>query len=128
MKGSAFLLHKEKDGALDRNETVGENDLFGLDQKLAVFLGAAGDPVDDSFDRHAIVPGEPGDMGRRMIRMKVEMDGKGTENEEKGRDDPEIQSGLLQDHQDDPETEEDQKRKTEIGGQRRKVKMAEVKS
>jgi hypothetical protein len=67
-------------------------------------------------------------MGRGMIRMKVEMDGKDPENEEKGRGDPEIQSGLLQDHQDDPETEEDQKGKTEIGGQKRKVKMAEVKS
>jgi hypothetical protein len=82
--------------------------------------------VDDSFHSDPIVTDKPGNMGWRMIRVKIEVDRKDSERKEECGDDPESPSGLFQDHQQDPETEERQKGKVQISRERRKVKMANV--
>ena len=99
--------------------TVWKDDLFGLDQELSAFLGAMGDTVNDPFHRDSIETDESGDMRRRMVRMKIEMDRKDSESEEKEGDDPGTPSRFFQDHQEDPEAEEDQKRKDQVSGERR---------
>ena len=120
-KGLAFFLQKEKERPFDWKMTVGKDDLFGLDQELRGFPGAMGDTVNDPFDGDSIKSDESGDVGRRMGRMKVEMDGKDSESEEKEEDDPGAPAGSFQDHQEEPETEEDQKRKDQGLRGRRQV-------
>ena len=128
LKGRTVLLQKEKERTLYSEVTVRKDNLFGLDQKLSAFLGAMRDTGNHPFQGDSIETDESGNMRRRLVWMKIEMDRENSESQEKEGGHPGAPSRFFQDLQEDPETEEEKKRRDQIGREIGEIKMSEINS
>jgi hypothetical protein len=86
------------------------------------------DTVNHPFHRDSFETDESGNMRRRMIRMKIEMDGENSKSQEKEGGDPGAPSRFFQDLQEGPDAKEEQEREDQIRGEKGQIKMAEINS
>jgi hypothetical protein len=84
------------------------------------------DTVNHAFHRNPIGTDESGNMRRRRVGMKIEIDRNHSENQEKEGGNPGSPPGLFQEEQEDPGSEQKQKEREQIGGPIGEVKMAEI--
>jgi len=84
--------------------------------------------VDDAFYRDSIEADKSGDMGGGMLRVKIEVDRKIPEREEKEKKDPGARARFFQGHAEDPEAKKNQKGKERALKGEGWVEMARVDS